>query len=240
MIEYGPYRDMSIKLLSMISQIDMNTIKHSKFTKSPNLVRKIQKAADVIKELPLYRHGVSGMSFEDNLYSIRRWIHQVPKIDKDGKANPCVIIYDYLKLNNERQLSDFVKENQLLGYQLTALQNLGLQYSVPIVVFTQLNRDGITKETSDIISGSDRLSWFATSISIFKDKSAEEIAKDGVAMGNKKIVSIMCRYGPGHDFGEYVHIMMNKKTATIVEASPNTDFVVEGELENDGDENYDE
>ena len=35
------------------------------------------------------------------------------------------------------------------------------------------------KESTDAVSGSDRLIWLCTSFSIFKAKSSEEVAEDG-------------------------------------------------------------
>ena len=42
-----------------------------------------------------------------------------------------------------------------------------------------LFRDGITKESTDTASGSDRIVWLCSNFTIYKRKSDEEIAKDG-------------------------------------------------------------
>ena len=102
---------------------------------------------------------------------------------------------------------------------MTALQNFGVRYAVPIISFTQLNRDGIDGESSGVVAGSDRITWFCISFSILKNKSREEIEEDGPELGNKKVVTIMSRYGPGHDFGEYCHLGMDKYRAQIKELS---------------------
>ena len=54
----------------------------------------------------------------------------------------------------------------------------------------QLNRDGITKESTDAVSGSDRLIWPCTSFTIFKMKSDEEKAEDNPKNGNRKMVPL--------------------------------------------------
>ena len=117
-------------------------------------------------------------------------------------------------------VNDAVREFQMLGMMMTALQNFGTRYAVPILAFTQLNRDGIDNETSAVVSGSDRLTWFCTSFSILKHKSEEEIAEDGPELGNRKMVTVLSRYGPGHDFGEYVNAQMNKYKAQLIEIDP--------------------
>jgi hypothetical protein len=81
----------------------------------------------------------------------------------------------------------------------------------------QLNRDGITKESTDAVSGSDRLIWLCTSFSIFKIKSAEEIAENGPNCGNRKLVPIVCRHGPGMEDGNYINMQMDGWKSKLTE-----------------------
>ena len=83
-----------------------------------------------------------------------------------------------------------------------------VKYDVPCLAFVQLNRDGITKETTDVISGSDRLVWLCTSFSIFKRKSDEEMAEDNIRNGDRKIVTVETRHGEGMQDGNYVSVKM--------------------------------
>jgi len=81
----------------------------------------------------------------------------------------------------------------------------------------QLNRDGITKESTDVVSGSDRLVWLCTSFSIFKDKSEEEKSMDGINNGNKKLIPIVSRHGPGMEDEGYICLQMDGKFAKVRE-----------------------
>jgi len=81
----------------------------------------------------------------------------------------------------------------------------------------QLNRDGITKESTDAVSGSDRLIWLCTSFTIFKSKSAEELAEDGPEAGNRKLVPIVARHGGGLDDGDYINMNMLGSHAKLIE-----------------------
>ena len=83
-----------------------------------------------------------------------------------------------------------------------------VKYDVPCLSFVQLNRDGITRESTDVVSGSDRLIWLCTSFSIFKLKSEEEVAEDGIENGNRKLVPVVGRHGPGLDDGDYISMNM--------------------------------
>ena len=83
--------------------------------------------------------------------------------------------------------------------------------------FVQLNRDGITKESTDVVSGSDRLVWLCTSFSIFKDKTEEERLTDGITCGNKKLIPIVSRHGPGIEDEGYICLQMDGQYAKIRE-----------------------
>ena len=93
--------------------------------------------------------------------------------DEFGKTNDCLVVYDYLKLMSSSSINNNMQEYQALGFQITNLHNLAVKLDFPCLSFVQLNRDGITKESTDAVSGSDRLNWLCTSFSIFKLKSAE-------------------------------------------------------------------
>ena len=92
-----------------------------------------------------------------------------------------------------------------------------VKYDVPCLSFVQLNRDGITKESTDVVSGSDRLIWLCTSFSIFKMKSEEEVAEDKVENGNRKLVPVVSRHGEGLDDGDYVSMKMFGKIGRLEE-----------------------
>lgn len=219
MIEKGKYRDISNKLIASQAAVDINDVKTGQFSANPRNEEAVWGAVRSIENIPLYRLDIAGRPFEDILYAIRRWVTTVVGLNPDGTAKDCVVIYDYLKVMDTGSLNESNREFQLLGSMLTSLQNMGTRYAIPMLVFTQLNRDGIDNETSAVVAGSDRLTWFCTSLTIFKYKSREEIGQDGPELGNRKFVTIMSRYGPGHDFGEYCHVFMNKWKAQIREVT---------------------
>ena len=114
-------------------------------------------------------------------------------------------------------INNNLNEFQLLGFMLTMLQGVAHKYNIPIIAFTQLNRSGITSEESDVAAGSDRIAWFCSNFTIFKHKSEEEIAQDGEANGNRKLVVVMCRHGAGLQFGNYINCHMRGDIAKVVE-----------------------
>ena len=114
-------------------------------------------------------------------------------------------------------INNNLAEFQVLGFQITALHNFCVENDCPCLSFVQLNRDGITKESTDVVSGSDRLVWLCTSFSIFKDKTEEERLTDGIQSGNKKLIPVVSRHGPGIDDEGYICLQMDGQYARIRE-----------------------
>ena len=144
--------------------------------------------------------------------------------DESGRTNECVVVYDYLKLMSSSSISNNIQEYQALGFQITSLHNLAVKYDFPCLSFVQLNRDGITKESTDAVSGSDRLIWLCTSFSIFKTKSPEELAEDGPNAGNRKLVPIVSRHGPGMSDGNYINMRMMGEHSCLNELRTRDEF----------------
>ena len=110
-----------------------------------------------------------------------------------------------------------MKEYQALGFLMTSLHNFAIRYEVPILAFIQLNRDGITKESTDTASGSDRIIWLCSNFTIYKRKSDEEIAKDGPENGNRKLVPLIARHGEGLEDRDYINVNMIGKYGKLIE-----------------------
>jgi replicative DNA helicase len=205
------------RLLAMMTEIEINSIETGKFAESSDKKSKIDKAAQDIKNTRLYHKSIAGKSFEDQLAIMRRWLVKEVGLNDDGTAKECVIFYDYLKLMDSIGISQDMKEYQVLGFMMTSLHNFAVRYKVPIVAFVQLNRDGITKESTDTASGSDRIIWLCSNFTIFKRKSDEEIAEDGPNNGNRKLVPLISRHGGGLDDNDYINCHMKGWCAKITE-----------------------
>ena len=196
------------RMLANLSGVDINKISTGKFTENPLEKEKVENAAQKLKEIPYHYISIAGQPFENILAIMRKWIYQHVGFDEAGVTNDCLIVYDYLKLMGSEGISSSMQEYQVLGFQITQLHNFMVKYDVPCLSFVQLNRDGITKESTDAVSGSDRLIWLCTSFTIFKLKSDEEKAEDNPKNGNRKIVPIVARHGEGLDDGDYISMKM--------------------------------
>ena len=212
------------RLLANISGVTINEIATGKFVDDEEKLAKVNESVTKLNSVPYSYISVAGKPFEGILNLIKRWIVQEVKTDENGKTNECLIIYDYLKLMSSSSITNNIQEYQALGFQITSLHNLCVKLDIPCLSFVQLNRDGITKESTDAVSGSDRLIWLCTSFSIFKAKSPEELAEDGPNAGNRKLVPIVSRHGAGLDDGDYINMNMVGSHAKLIELKTRNEF----------------
>ena len=211
------HEDHINRMLAMMTEIEIGEIETGKFASTPAKKHKINQAIKDLTGLPIYYKSIAGKAFEEQISLMRRWVTKVVGLESDGSAKNCVIFYDYLKLMDSQGISQDLKEYQVLGFMMTALHNFACKYQIPIVAFVQLNRDGITKETTDTASGSDRIIWLCSNFTIFKRKTDEEIAEDGSSNGNRKLVPVISRHGSGLDDNDYINCNMKGWCAKITE-----------------------
>lgn len=220
------------RVMAMVTEIGITDIETGAFAKSQDLRHKIHKAKDHLKTINLFYKSIAGKAFDEQLSIMRRWIMKEVGLNEDGTAKDCVIIYDYLKLMDSQGVSQDMKEYQILGFMMTQLHNFATKFKIPIIAFVQLNRDGITKETTDTASGSDRIIWLCSNFSIFKRKSDEEIAEDGPNNGNRKLIPVVSRHGSGLEDNDYINCHMKGWCAKITEG--NTRIEISNGLNNNG------
>ena len=221
--------DHQHRSLAMISEVSINDIETGNFASSPDKRNRVYNAVKDIENSKYFHKSIAGKAFEDILSLMRRWIQTEVGFNKDGTAKDCVIIYDYLKLMDAQGISSDMKEYQLLGFMMTTLHNFAVRYKVPFIVFIQLNRDGITKESTDAASGSDRIIWLCSCFSILKLKSDEEIAQDGPANGNRKLVVLSSRHGAGSDNNNYINVHMKGWCGKLTEGQTKQQLTQHGD-----------
>jgi replicative DNA helicase len=204
------YNSQKNRFIANYCMIDVNRLTRGEI--SPEEYERAQKAAERFDAMKISHLNVSGCSFETILSMARQWIYKDVGFREDGKANKCLVVYDYLKMTSDEGLNDSMKEYQIMGFQMTALHNFCVKYDVPCLSFVQLSR-------SNDIAQSDRIAWLCTSHTKFEEKSPEEQADD-VAAGvnppyNRKLTPIVARYGPCLDPGDYINVRMRGQYSKI-------------------------
>lgn len=207
--------DQYFRSLASISRVPINRIETGQFGQN-EIEKKRVFEADTLLQSMFYKHkAIAGKPFDEIVAIIRRWILQDVGYNADGTVKPCLVIYDYFKIMNESSLGG-LEEYQALGFQISKLSDFCKLYQFPVLAFVQVNRDGVTKETSDIISGSDRLLWLCHSLAVWKRKTKEEIENDS-ENGNMKLIPLEARFGASLDEGDYIHFTMDGERSMLSE-----------------------
>ena len=194
--------------------------------------------AKQLSKIPYYFESIIGLSPDEVISKMRRWVMKTVGLGLNGKAKPCLIILDYLKLQDFRDLRNNLAEHQLLGQLASNLKNFAGHYGISCLSFAQLNRQGIEEETSAVIRGSDKILDVVTSFNIFKVKTEDERA-EGIGNTRKyshKLISVFSRFGEPLEAGDYVNyeaiyskgIVREGPTRNMMANNEKQGFVVEG------------
>lgn len=210
--------------LARTTNIPISEIETGNFANNPSTKRDLITKSNVVidKKQPFYYYNISGKSHEEWLSIARRWIMKIVGFDENGKTKPCLVIYDYIKLMNTKELGS-LDEYQYLGQVTTDLHNFCVKYNIASLATVQLNRDGVSGEDTSVIAASDRIGWLVSSFSILKNKQESDYAdtNNGPNSGNKKLIIPKARFGSGTDFGEYINLKCDLSRAKIVEGNTN-------------------
>jgi replicative DNA helicase len=221
------------RITACLSEIDVKLIETGQAGKIPNLRQRAIEATRKLKQLPFYHKWVGGKPFEEIMSIIRRWIYSTVGFDENGKTKPHLIIYDYFKLMDSETL-DKMAEHQAIGFQISALSDFCKQYQSPCLAFVQLNRDGINKDSGDVLAQSDRLLWLCTSAAIFKRKCKEEMVEDGYENGNRKLILLEGRFGEPLEEGDYLCMNLDGAKSTIKEVGLKSKLIKAEQERNSG------
>lgn len=205
------------RIIANDAGIDVKLIETGNFSLYEDYCYKTADSITKLEKIPFHHKWCGGKPFEEITAIMRRWIYHVVGFDNEGKTNPHIVIYDYFKLMNEDGL-DKVQEYQKIGFQVSYLSDFCKKYQTPCLSFVQLNRDGVTKDTSDIISQSDRLLWLCTSCSVFKRLNKDEIMENGGSkFGNRRMFLLEGRFGEPLEEGDSILMNFDGKKSKITE-----------------------
>lgn len=210
-----------LRLLSLFSDVDIKSIKRGWYLENKKEKEAVHKAKEILKTIPYDYVSTSGRTIDEMLGFMRRWLIRRVGYDSHGNLKPAVIFFDYLRISDASELNA-LKEYQVLGLYTSALHTFTVQYNIPIVMLVQLNRDGISEESTAAVGGSDRILHSCSSLTYLKSKSPDEIAKDGPELGNKKLVVVASRDGEGHSDGQYIHLGTQLSKSKIWELGSTT------------------
>lgn len=192
--------------------------------------RRLRAAATDFKALRIGYKGVSGRPFSEIISMLRRWVVKRVKLDPQTRqANPSVVLFDWFQLPDGDGLKR-MDEHQAIGFQMKKLKAFLNRYNVACVAFVQMNRTGITDETTAVVAQSDRLAQFCDSLSLLKWKDSDDLAleyskpKDQPRYTHKLIAGVAgtARYGPGMAPEDYIHVSTDYARGQIDEGPLNS------------------
>jgi len=234
------------RTLANRSRVKIDDIETGQFGQNEEHKRRVHEALEKLENIPYHYVNIAGKPFEETLSIIRRWLKRQVGYDSNGSAKTCLIIYDYIKLMTSESIHTNLAEYQILGFQMTGMHNFSVRHDVPILSFIQLNRDGIDRESMDTISGSDRVGWLCSNLTLFKPKTDDEIAIDGGrSNGEHKLVPLKCRHGAGLPRNDYISVRFEGGFSAITEVGlssnlqrtanqrNNTGFIVDEDISPD-------
>ena len=209
------------RLCAHLSQVTIDEIETGAFAKNDVTRERVEKAVKILEEKNKLTYlNVKGKRHTEWIRTMRQWLFQKVGFEADGKAKPCLIILDYLKMMDTKEMGN-LREDQLLGQVMTDLQNFSGQFAVPILSLAQLNRDGINNSTESALAGADKIAWFCSSLTILRRKESEDYAADGLNDHTHKLIVILSRFGQ-NDPGEYINLKFDKSRVTLKEGPLST------------------
>jgi len=231
-------KDHVYRILASISDVQTNEISTGQFSKSKAKIERVKQAAETLKKMPYKYSPVAGVPIQEIVAIIRRWVKRVVGRDENGNTNPCLVVYDYLKLGGSSEMKGNEQPHIALGFKMQELVNVSIKENVSVLSFVQLNREGITREGEDVIAGSDDIARYCSSFCLFKKKSEEEVAEDGGESGNRKLKPILHRHGGGleEDF-DYVNMNLIGEYGKLVEGFTKSEYILANKKEKEGFDN---
>lgn len=202
--------DQLPRITSLISGVDIECIETGKFAAMPDMKSKVDEVTQKIKNLPMTHAWVGGFSPDAIIAEARRWLIKRVGFNEEGRANECLIVYDYLKIMNHEDIKSNLGEYQIMGFVMTKLHDFVTRWGIPLIAMAQLNQD-------EVLATSDRIRWLCTSLTYIKGKSSEELNVDPPTNGAKKIIIDVTRKGPGLPQGEYINLKSNLQIADFTE-----------------------
>jgi len=223
------------RLTSLVSGVELNHVETGQFKYDIHESEALWGCQKHIEQLPIDHFSVAGLAPHSIISIARRWLSKTVGFTDSGAAKPCLIIYDYIKLMDDGGFKNNLQEYQLLGFLTTALHNFAVKFKLPVLATVQLNRDGVEKEGSEVVSGSDRIAWLCSNFTILKPKTQTELNEDPPSNGTKKLIVVDTRSGAGMERGEYINVLSNLNVGKLSEGQPFS-MVTQSALENSSHE----
>lgn len=195
------------RLIAHVAKVDIKLIETGKWKGDKDVCFRIEKAIRTVESLNMQYLSIRSKNINQILSDCRRFLFKYVKRAPDScKFNPCLIVYDYLKLDYSGNLGDtwhlnlaksVVNFKDLCGKTGAASLTLGQQNRAGITKTDHKNNRTITIDTEEIVAGTDEILKTCSNVSSLRFKTADEINMDGTEHGNTLLMPFVCRNGKG-------------------------------------------
>jgi replicative DNA helicase len=191
--------EFALRVMSNISKVSVNKIKRGGYGKEE--AESVESAKNWIKTAPLVH--INKYAFSDDFISSTV---QVLK----NKMGIGFVVYDYVKAHSDGGAAILSAK---LGKATDFLKNnVASRFNVPILSAVQLNRD-------DQVADSDKVKRYVNLFVKWREKTGDEIAKDGKERGNYCAQITENRSGAKHADAEYADFLFDGGKMEISQAA---------------------
>lgn len=206
--EMDTEEDVRPRLWAILSGVDEEDIITGMYITEPWKVERVEKAKEVLKNIPFYHVYMPNYS-PAQVVSLARKYHV--------KHNIQAIFFDYIKLPQDNNTG--LQEYQLLGQILGRLKDVAGELKIPLLTAAQMNRSGIHIEKdedfdSSVIGGSDRLLHNTSYLFYLWHKTPQRMMEDG----GEDAGNMCLKLGESRHGGDYFGwLSAHPKNARIIE-----------------------
>lgn len=186
------------RLLAAVSGVAVKTIKTGKYNNDEE--KRVKDALEWIKHQSFVHEYEPIFSKIKTEQICRKWKNQ-------GKLG--FLVYDYIKPSERYGAADI---SQSLGIMADFLKSMAGNLDIPVLAGLQLNK--FTNQTAD----SQKPERYGDVLLYWKEKTVEQLQRDGLECGNFCMQVVKNRNGMVHDEEDYVDISFNGNLMKIVEA----------------------
>lgn len=220
--------DIKFRMVSAYSGVLMDKIENGELNDDEKA--KLRVAVKQYKEdlgEKFYHYHCPNKTTDQIIHIVKRWI-----LRNVNEGEQCIVVYDYIKMTGE-STSEHNKEYQIIGQKVDKLKALATEFNFPLLTACQLNRDAEKgNDDTSAISQSDRLTWFASYVGIFRRKRPEEFDKYGRNYGTHSLISLVTRFQGKKAQGHTMTTVMPEQTATKQVVKKNIPFFINFQIDN--------
>lgn len=186
------------RMLANLTGIEVKKIKTGKYSYDEG--KQLQKAQDWIKAQN-FVHMYIPNSTNEEIYAINKILKY--------KMGLEFSIFDYIKSN----VASSSEQYNILGEKTDFLKNrIAGELNIAVLAGAQLNRQ-------NIVGDSDKIQRYISTSLLWREKTAEEVSRDGLACGNFALTVDLNRNGEMMDSESYIDMLFNGGQMRITQAN---------------------